>query len=108
MYRIERLWIPCGVSYVVQCLHKDFLKLTLCKRVVPATCVLNPIPFSDGVYRSLNAMCLAHTNCASSVLISMYTSSDHAVSGICGLCLDSDTFPKVVSCLASHPASPQP
>ena len=25
-YRIEKLWTPCGVSYIVQCLHKDFRK----------------------------------------------------------------------------------
>ena len=25
-YRVERLWTLCRVSYLVQCLHKDFLK----------------------------------------------------------------------------------
>ena len=25
-YRIERFWTPCGVSYIVKCLHKDVFK----------------------------------------------------------------------------------
>ena len=40
VYRIERLWTPCGMSYIVQCLHKDVLKPPLCKLGVPAVCVL--------------------------------------------------------------------
>ena len=37
-YRIERLRTPCGVSYIVQCLHMILSKPKLWKGGVPATC----------------------------------------------------------------------